>query len=382
MAAEQNLITKGRLQEIKTAETILSENLYAHANASLSKAHGLIYYNLPHPTYDANNNDLSVYYDSHGDIVGNQLMRLTYNGVNYFVPLNSTTLAGKDPTTGVTPEITTLTGLGLAIPGGTAWVTDFTQQDQADLIFTNDSVLLPHTLRSHWETHTGGIYQVIPQVINDSAGHRVSNYVARILVDGVELWLPCDTRSNGPIQPVRVQFPAINCQQGGNANYCAMGNDGTQFGYMWYNNYTGGEAPATFTWQYNTYWPPSYPWWSDPLLGSGDWIDINMTPNVQTLMASNPSPAPCYSTVTLPNKLTLQSFGGNDSRIIIATIRGKWTNVVGTVYTNWCLYAANDEDGSWIFSDPDFNQTATHVNILNDPIWVDGYYTPPGPPVV
>lgn len=380
MAAEQNLITKGRLQEIKTAETMLSENLSAHANASLSKAHGLIFYNLPHPTYDANNNDLSVYYDSHGDIVGSQLMRLTYNGVNYYAPIHTTSLAGKDPSTGITPDITALTGLGAVAPGGTAWVTDFTQQDQADLIFTNDNVMLPHALLSHWETHTGGIYQVIPQVITDSAGHRVSNYVARILVDGAELWIPCDTRSNGPIQPVRVAFPAITCLQGGNANYCAMGNEGVQFGYMWYNNLTGGERPATFTWQYNTYWPPGYPWWNNPLVGSGDWLDIDMTPGGSHWMAGNP--IPCNSIVTLPNKLTLQSASGSKTRITIATIRGKWTNSVGSVYTNMCLYAANNQKGSWIFSDPNFNQTATHVTILSDPVWVDGYYTPPGPPAL
>jgi len=374
MAAEQNLVTKGRLEEIKSAEALLSENLNAHANASLSKAHGFILYNLPHPTLDANGNDLSVYSDSHGDVCGTSLLRLTYNGVNYYVPLQSSGLPGKNPNTGITPNYS---NSGVAAPSSTAWITDFTQQDMQDLLFTNDSVLLPHANLAHWETHTGGVYQIIPQIINDSAGHRVSNYIARILVDGVELWLPCDTRTNGPLKPVTVAFPAINTLQGSNANYCAMGNDNDQFGYFWYNNPTGGILPATFQWQFNTYQPQKIgnSFWSDPLTGSGMWNTV--TPGVFMTMTGNPVGA--VSTTT-GNKLTVQVGTGSDSQIVCATIRGKWTNAVGSVYTNWCLFIANDQDGSWIFSDPDFNQTATHVPITNDPTWVDGYYTPPGPP--
>lgn len=379
MANESNLVTKGRLQEIKTAESVLSENLYAHANASLSKAHGLIFYNLPHPTLDANGNDLSVYSDSHGDIVGGNLMRLTYNGVNYYVPIQTSNLAGKDPNTGITPDITTLTGLGAAIPGGTAWVTDFTQADQEDLIFTNDEVLLPHALLPHWEAHTGGIYQVLPLVVNDSAGHRVSNYVARILVDGTELYLPCDVRSNGPIQPVRVPFPAITTLQGTNANYCAMGRDDSQNGFFWYNAPAGGELPWTFTWQVNSYQAPGYPWWSNPLIGSGTWSDL--TGISGSMGPGGPIFSPENATYAIAmNRLTITSFVANDNQVHTATVRGKWTNSVGSVYTNMCIFVANDEDGSWVFSDPDTNQQATHVPIASDPTWVDGYYTPPGPP--
>lgn len=380
MAIEQNLVTKDSLEETQTAETLLVENLSAHVNASLSKAHGIVFYNLPHPTYDANGNDLSVYYDSHGDIVGSSLMRLTFNRVNYYAPINPSSLAGKSPTTGLDPNvfITAASASAAVIPGATAWTTDFTQQDQEELLYTNDNILLPHTNLAHWETHTGGIYQILPQIITDSAGHRVSNYIARILVDGAELWIPCDTRSNGPIQPVRVAFPAINTLQGSNANYCAMGRDDSQYGYFWYNPAAGGDLPASFTWEYNTYYAPSYPWWSDPLLGSGTWLPISNSPGYQA-MPSNPIAA--TSLVDIPNrKLTIITSAPGNSQTCVATVRGKWTNAVGTVYTNWCLFVANDQDGSWIFSDPDFNQTATHVPILNDPTWVNGYYTPPGPP--
>lgn len=377
MASEKNLVTKARLSEIKTAEGDLVENLFQHANASLSKAHGIVIYNLPHPFLDANGNDISIYQDSHGDRVGYYFMRLTYNNVNYYAPLEDSVLEGKDPTTGISPDTNVF--VPTVIPQGTAWVTDFTPEDEADLIYTNDSVLLPHTKLSHWETHSGGIYQILPQITVDSAGHRIGNYVARILVDGVELLIPCDPRIGGPVQPVRVPFPAINTLQGTNSNYAAMGRDDSQFGHFWWSAATGGTLPTTFTWQYNTYQPQKVAgqFYKDPLIGSGSWLDVNMTVGVYQAMPSNPVAA--QSLITLPNQLTVRVSVG-DAKRIVATIRGKWTNAAGSVFTNWCLFQANDEDGSWIFSDPDFNQSANHVNIVGDPVWADGYYYPPGPP--
>ena len=95
-------------------------------------------------------------------------------------------------------------------------------------------------------------------------------------------------------------------------------------------------------------------------------------------MPSNPISATAVVD-SVNRKLTVITSVG-DNQTCICTIRGKWTNSVGSVYTNWCIFVANDQDGSWVFSDPDFNQTATHVPILNDPTWVNSYYTPPGPP--
>jgi len=376
MASEKNLITKARLEQIKQAEGDLVDNLYQHANASLSKAHGILLYNLPHPFLDTNGNDISIYQDSHGDRVGYYFMRLTYNNTNYFAPLELSLLPGQDPATGISPDTNVI--VPTVTPQGTAWVTDFTPEDEADLIYTNSSVLIPHTKLSHWETHTGGIYQVLPQIITDSAGHRVSNYVARILISGVEYWIPCDLRVGGPVQPVRVAFPAITTLQGTNSNFCAMGRDDNQYGYFWYNAASGGTLPRSFMWQYNTYQPQKVGgyFWNDPLIGSGTWVDMPFS-LVYLPMLSNPQGG--NYKYELPNKLNIQVSVG-DSKRIVATIRGKWTNSAGSVYTNYCLFQANDEDGSWIFSDPDFNQSASHVTIKSDPVWVDGYYYPEGPP--
>lgn len=377
MPSEKNLITNSRLGEVKTAEAELVDNLYAHANASLSKTHGIQLWNLPKPTLDGNGNDISIYRDSHGDQVGYYMMRLTYGNVNYFAPLELTALEGKSDLTGISPD-TNVTGIAPIIPGGTAWVTDFTPQDEQDLIVTNSAVLLPHTLLSHWETHTGGIYQVIPQVINDSAGHRVSNYIARIVVDGVELWLPCDLRLGGPVQPVRVAFPAITALQGTNANYCQMGRDDDQYGYFWYNAATGGTLPYSFMWQFNTYLPINIggKFTVDPLIGSGTWIDMPYS-LAEVNMATLGNPKTAFYKYVLPNQLTIRTNTSTNSRQSFAVIRGKWTNAAGSTYTNWCIYVANDEDGCgpWdIISGPDFNQTAYYTPIANDPAWIDGYY--------
>jgi len=97
-----------------------------------------------------------------------------------------------------------------------------------------------------------------------------------------------------------------------------------------------------------------------------------------TLMASNPQPT--FYSYTLPRTLTIQANYGSDEQIPQAVVRGKFTNAAGSVYTNWGIFLSNDEDGSWIFSGPDTNQTATKVSIINDPVLVNGYYTPPGAP--
>lgn len=372
MAAQKNLITKARLEAIKDAQRTLIDNLAAHANSSLSKAHGFVFYNLPHPTLDSEGNDISSYTDSHGDRVGYYQLRLTYNNTNYFVPLETSLLPGKDATTGlsVTPSTQVTT------PGSTVWVTDFTPEDEQDLINANQSLLLPHTQKGHWETHTGGVYQIIAQTVYDNAGHTVANYVARVIVDGVELLLPCEPRAGGPVQPVRFGFPGISTFEGSNHNICEMGRDDTQTGMFWFN-VAGGTLPYTYKWQINTYAPVSGAWgaaYKDPSIGSGSWLDIPSTPTSGNLPGSSPY-AGTYE-LSAPNRLKITTANNvvGDSKRVVATVRAVFTNTAGTVYSNWCLFYANDEDGSWVFSDPDQNQSHYYAAIKNDPVWQEGYY--------
>jgi len=241
--AETTLVTQSSLETIKGVEAALASNLDAHVNASLSKAHGLILYNLPHPFYDSYGNDLSYYADSGGDRVGYSQMRITDNNVSYYAPLESTALSGQDTTTGVISSTSLTTEPVIA--GNTALVTDFTLNDEADLIFTNNSILLPHTRFAHWETHTAAVYQISPSVILDSAGHTVANYVARLSFNGVVLYIPCDTRLGGPLQPPRSPLipSAISAKQRNDPNYMNLSIT---------CSVTGGTLPMTFQWQYDT----------------------------------------------------------------------------------------------------------------------------------
>src|SRR5579885_719958 len=130
------------------------------------------------------------------------MLRLTSGWINYYAPLESSVLAGQDPNTNLT--INQAQALANQSNGGTAWITTFTSEAQAIISSANVDVLLPHTLLGHWEAHTAGIYAIIPQATYDSAGHTVGNYIARIGFNGQELWIPCDTRLGGPLQPPRL----------------------------------------------------------------------------------------------------------------------------------------------------------------------------------
>lgn len=380
MASEKNLITQARLQEIKFAQNELVDNLYAHVNASLSKAHGIELYYLPHPTLDGAGNDISIYLDSHGDRVGFWYMRLTFNNTSYYAPLETTVLAGKDPMTGISPNL----NVGVIVPvtpGGSAWVTDFTPEDEQDLIVTNDSVLYPHTLLAHWETHTAGVYQIIPQSTYDTAGHKIGTHVARIVVDGAEYWIPCVTTLGGLPQPPRVAFPSVNTGAGTNWNYCSMGADNNQYGQFYWNNPTGGTQPISFVFQRSTYIPQKGAWgqWqNDPNIGAlGTWVDMPVVYTYTTVAGLGATAEYQYHAGF--NHMTIRAHSGNDSQSCMALLRGKFTGAGGITYTNYVIFIANDEDGCGPIADPGVNQAAFHTTIANDPVWTDGYYYPPGP---
>lgn len=236
-----NLVTSSSLQEIKVSELEIVNNLSIHANTSLSKAHGWVFLNLPSPYLDSGGNDVSFYADSNGDIVGHYMLRLTYNNTNYYAPMESSILAGQDATTGLTiAEISTA-----GVIGGTAWITEFVSEVQSVIQSANSTVLLPHTRLGHWETHTGSIYAVIPQVTYDSSGHTVGNYIARISFNGQELWIPCDSRLGGPLQLPRLSgfsvISPIYLESGG--------GDTAPYNTPFFPVLLGGTLPITYSYE-------------------------------------------------------------------------------------------------------------------------------------
>lgn len=366
--ADKNLITTSGLQEVKTAEGELAFNLFTHANSSLSKAHGWEFLDLPHPFLDATGNDVSIYTDSHGDRVGYYQMQLTYNGVNYYAGLEASVLAGQP----ASANIVLTSRSQLAIQDGTAWITKFNTHNESNLIVTNDDVLIPHTRLGHWQSHTGNVYSVIPQVVKDSAGHTVSEFIARISFGGKELWIPVQPRLGGPLQPIRLPKPGITVARGANLNVNQMSADDAQFTIFFFNAPTGGTLPYTLKWQFNTYQPIHGLYWADPLVGSGTWVDLPYTTVALPIPAGNPE-AGIYA-MTPPDSMTMQVSAGSNTLRTAATVRALYTNAAGTVTSNWCLFLAADSDGSWVFSGPETNQNVYYANITNDPVWTDGYY--------
>ena len=120
MATNKSIITQAALEPIKAWEAEIAENLIFHANTSLSKAHGWEFAGA------------SPYQDSYGDQVGSAQMRLSFNNLNYYAPLNASTEPGQPPITGIEFSASAAQG-----QGGSAWVTDFSTESQAHLIATN-----------------------------------------------------------------------------------------------------------------------------------------------------------------------------------------------------------------------------------------------------
>lgn len=326
--SRKNLITKTQLAAVKQAENTLADNLFAHVNASLSQAHGILLYNLPHPTFDEHGNDISFYADSNGDRVGFYQARLTYNNVNYFVPLESSTLSGKSALTGVTSADLP----GTDTPGATAWTTDFTPEDVADLTVANSSVLLPHTQQPHWEVHTAGIYQILPQIVVDSAGHRVSNFVARIVVDGVELWLPCDSRIGGPVQLPRLLplAPSFFSFKSSSPN-AALANDPFTLAF-------DGTKPVNIQWEASN---NNVLWQTLPTSDGSVFFNLpGWSPGIQYVWTGVGTPA--QATITIVYMRPAE----NTWRQLF--LRATASNPAGSVTSNVIEINIYDKTGSWI----------------------------------
>jgi hypothetical protein len=316
---DTNLVTTDSLQEIKISEQEIVNNLFVHANASLSMAHGWEYLRLPSPFLDAFGNDLSTYCDSNGDIVGHFQLRLTFDNTNYYVGIESTGLAGQPSNTGLI--VSASNALQPQSEGGTAWITSFVSNTGQVVEAANSTILLPHTRLGHWETHTGGVYAVIPQVTYDSSGHVVGNFITRIGYQGQELWIPCDSRLGGPIQPPRISgfnvASPIQIDSGA--------GETSNYNIIFFPIVVGGTKPLTYGYDY---YDPSSGLWKDVLtLGSMDTEIV-----IPWLQHQGGLGCRFISDQTGQFIVVHGGPGGNDKDSI--RVRAKVTNPAGTSHTN------------------------------------------------
>lgn len=318
MSAEKSILTQSSINNIKTWESQLAENLAAHANASLSKAHGMTYRYLLSPYLDSSGNDVGVYYDSGGDVVGYHQMQVTYNNTLYFVPLNSSMLDGQPAATGVPSTVGSI-----STTGGSAWVTDFVSAAQQNMEATNN-LLLPHTQLSHWEAHTVSSYAVLPQSTVDSAGHTVGRYVLKLVYENQELFIPCDTRMGGPPQPARnisitIDTPNVVIPKK-SPNTCDVN--------IW--AYATGTLPITYSWQWSI--TNTDPW----TVFTNGYVNVTgWSPGFDTFVFQNHV-----------NIIYVNPGSRNTASVYIrcAVIQPG----IGTFYTNSVQFTATDNTGSWI----------------------------------
>lgn len=335
--AEKPIVTQARLKELQYNLGILSNNLDAHVNASLAKAHGLT---LLSGFTDTVGNDLTTYQDSAGNIWGNKFLRITTptSGV-FYAPatvVDPVAVPGKPAQTG-----SVQTGLEGEFDraGGTAWVTDFTSQDAQDALAINAN-FIPHTNLAHWETH--GQMVVYLKTTYDTGSDIVGEYVAQLTVDGKVYEMPCSKRFGGPLQPLRNigSIPSSYYKKIGegdsnsvNINLCLSGTP-------------EGTKPITYQWE-----------------NSNDGTSWSTMAGVTTNMTNGNITHSVGSLTTSCLNITKVSPGSDKTGSVY--LRLKIENPAGIVYSNTCRFTAKDETGSWIINEVMKHRSFTNAQIFN-----------------
>lgn len=324
--ADRNIVTQVGIEDLKFALTEIAENLSAHINASLSKAHGL---NLVSGFVDTDGNDRTTYQDSNGDVIGNYFLRFVVNNVIYFAPALVTSLPGQDATNGA---IDTSPEGEFDSQGGSAWITDYTstQVEQAQSI--NTDVLIPHTRQPAQLTH--GNFTVVLQNTFTSLGHVAGTHIIQIRISNLVYTIPAVTRIGGPLQAPRIGGIPTNLSVNigsGDPNDCDVPVTVP---------FNGGTKPVEYHWQYNN---------------ASVWTDITPSP-AGTLVLPGWSDGITFQwadTSTPTFRITSIHPGSDQTRS--AQFRCRVTNAAvpdsgpdsGTI-TNVLTFTGTDNTGKWL----------------------------------
>jgi hypothetical protein len=322
---DRNIVTQVGIEALKFALAEIAENLNAHINASLSKAHGV---NIVAGFIDDDGNDRTTYQDSNGDIIGNYFLRFAINNVIYFAPAVVTALPGQDETSGA---VNTSPEGEFEGQGGSAWVTDYTSDQVSQANAINTDVLILHTRQPHASTH--GSMTAVLQSTFSNLGHTVGTHVVQLKIANNVYTIPCSTRLGGPLQAPRIggilSNATVNIPEG-KPNTCDVPVTVP---------FLGGTKPVAYHWQFNN---------------TGVWTDI--TPAVS---ANLPLPGwsggidfQWASTTVATFRIVGVHPGSNQTRS--AQFRCRVTNVVvpdagptSGVITNTFTFTATDQTGTW-----------------------------------
>lgn len=363
MGANRPVLTERDLTALNQALEQIASNLSLHVNESLSIAHGI-------------NAQIANYYDASGDQWGNVVVIFEFgtppNVTRLYVPAQVTTLGPGS------------TGSGLNATGNPAGsfsspgvpltlrplITEITQEAISQAVIY-DNLLLAHANTVFSDTgadqcHGGRSFTV--GNVTDSLGHVVGRRYITLGIGGTTWKVPCDqfvddgTGNFGPPQLMRGinLFASISKKH----NVAAMGRDDEQYCAFWLTDPTGGTSPHTVQWEINQLADGSSSTWN-AMTDTTPGYHTAVTTKAILYDISAGSPPGSYS-------IKLQSDEGSDHRRLQCTVRAKITNQAGSVYTNYCRFYANDEDGcSFLgiitFSDPDTNSSTWYEVIPGSP---------------
>lgn len=355
--ALRDILTQNDLLILNEALQQVASNLKIHVNDSLSHTHGL-------------NAVVANYYDSSGDKWGNMVVVFEFG-----IPPDITFIYVPAQVTVLGPAST---GSGLVTDGANSGafsspgvplvdkplVTELTT-DAVNQALIHDNLLLAHANTVHSDSganqcHGGTAYTSTSTT--DSLGHLVGRKYVTIGINGTAWKILgdefVDGTSYGPPQTIRGvnMFSNIALRH----NVAAMGRDDNQYCSLWLTAATGGTTPYTVEWQINASADGSSATWNAMITNQASGIAGYHTATT----AKNVE----YDVSAVSNdKLVLHAQEGSDNRRLQCTVRAKITNQSGVVYTNYCRFYANDEDGCGFISDPDVNSNTWYEAITGSP---------------
>lgn len=357
MGENTKILTEREMTVLNASLEKIASNLSIHVNESLSIAHGI-------------NAKVANYYDSSGDKWGSVVLMFEFGDppdvIRFYVPAQITTLAAASTSDGVESSAVSSgsfnsSGIPLTLR---PLVTELTE-DSSNQAEVYNNMLLAHTSTVMSDTgasqcHGGQTYTV--GNVLDSLGHVVGNRYITLGINGTSWKIPCATAEAGPGQTMRgINLLASISKR---HNVARQGRDDNQYGALWLTDPTGGTGSHTVEWQINALADGSSSTWtvmSDVTVG----YHVAATEKVISYDISEGTPPGSYS-------IKLQASESDDDNTLQCTIRAKITNSAGSVYTNYCRFYANDEDGCSFFgvitfSGPDTNTDTWYEDIPGSP---------------
>ena len=237
----RSISTQSAVQSVNYALNEVASNLAAHANATLSRAHGLNLVKLPNGTLDQYGNDISKYADAAGNTIGDYYLELYYQNVIYYAPANGSSLPGQPASDGVGVYDGGSAADSSSSDG--ALVTQIEGEALASLKGVNDGVLVPHTQKGLADTH--GSVSVIPTPVFDASGIRIGDYSAIVSYGGQQFAIPCSNRLGGVVNAPRFTGFVPNTYR-----VDSPAGGGPPYNYSTSPTAVGGTKPFTYKYAY------------------------------------------------------------------------------------------------------------------------------------